>query len=129
MAILTIGGQAMPAPAELRVEMIEVGSGGERSASGRLVTDRVAKAEAEMAGAFGRRTCKAAFRCGWVLYCRLSGSGDRRIPERDVLCECTSDGCNAIGWGDGGLVGRFNGMAGEMKTVGKTHSWRRVIFI
>lgn len=42
MAILTIGGQAMPAPAELRVEMIEVGSGGERSASGRLVADRVA---------------------------------------------------------------------------------------
>ena len=42
MAILTIGGQAMPAPTELRVEMIEVGSGGERSASGRLVADRVA---------------------------------------------------------------------------------------
>ena len=42
MAILTIGGKEMPAPSEMSVEMQEIGSSGERSASGRLVADRVA---------------------------------------------------------------------------------------
>lgn len=42
MAILTIGGKEMPAPSEMSVEMQEIGSTGERSASGRLVADRVA---------------------------------------------------------------------------------------
>lgn len=42
MAILTIGEKEMPAPSEMRVEMQEIGANGERSASGRLVADRVA---------------------------------------------------------------------------------------
>ena len=42
MAVLTVNGAEMPSPSELKVEIFDVGASGERSASGRLVVDRVA---------------------------------------------------------------------------------------
>ena len=39
MAVLTIGGAAMPSPSEMKVSVFEVGSGDVRSASGALVKD------------------------------------------------------------------------------------------
>lgn len=39
MAILTIGGAAMPSPSEMKVTLFEIGSGDVRSASGALVKD------------------------------------------------------------------------------------------
>ena len=42
MAVLTVNGAEMPSPSGMRVEIFDVGSSGERSASGRLVVDRVA---------------------------------------------------------------------------------------
>lgn len=42
MAVLTVGGAAIPTPSELKVSIFEVGSGGTRSASGKLVSDVVA---------------------------------------------------------------------------------------
>ena len=42
MAFLTINEVEMPAPSEMKVELVNVGSDEQRSASGRLVCDRVA---------------------------------------------------------------------------------------
>lgn len=42
MAMLTINGAEMPSPSRLEAELIEIGSFGERTASGRLVADRIA---------------------------------------------------------------------------------------
>ncbi len=42
MAFLTINGVPMPAPSELKMELLNIGSDEQRSASGRLVCDRVA---------------------------------------------------------------------------------------
>ena len=42
MAFLTIDNLEMPAPSEMKVELVNVGSDEQRSASGRLVCDRVA---------------------------------------------------------------------------------------
>ena len=42
MAVLTVNGAEMPSPSELRVKIFDVGSSGERTASGRLAVDRVA---------------------------------------------------------------------------------------
>lgn len=42
MAMLTINGLPMPSPSVLKAEIFEIGSFGERTASGRLVADRVA---------------------------------------------------------------------------------------
>ena len=39
MAILTVGGAAMPSPSEMKVAVFEIGSGEVRSASGALVKD------------------------------------------------------------------------------------------
>lgn len=43
MAILTIGGEAIPSPSELKVSIFQVGSDETRSASGMLVSDRIAE--------------------------------------------------------------------------------------
>ena len=42
MAVLTVGGAAMPSPWEMKVSVMEIGSGDVRSASGALVKDVVA---------------------------------------------------------------------------------------
>ena len=42
MAVLKINGVDAPSPSELKVRIFDVGSSGERSASGGLVVDRVA---------------------------------------------------------------------------------------
>lgn len=42
MAVLTVGGAAVPAPSEMKVTLVEVGSGDVRSASGALVKDVLA---------------------------------------------------------------------------------------
>lgn len=42
MALLTINGVEMPSPSKLEAEIFEIGAFGERTASGRLVADRVA---------------------------------------------------------------------------------------
>lgn len=42
MAVLTVNGVEMPSPSSMKVEIFDVGSFGERSASGRLVSDRIA---------------------------------------------------------------------------------------
>lgn len=42
MAVLKVNGSAVAAPSEMRVELVNVGSDGQRSVSGRLAVDRVA---------------------------------------------------------------------------------------
>lgn len=42
MSVLVVNGAAMATPSELKVELMDVGSDGQRSASGSLVVDRVA---------------------------------------------------------------------------------------
>ena len=56
MAVLTINGAEIPAPSELKVSIFEIGSGEMRSASGKLVSDRVAIARgAELSAGKDRR--------------------------------------------------------------------------
>lgn len=42
MAVLTVGGAGVPSPSEMKVTVLEIGSGDVRSASGALVKDVVA---------------------------------------------------------------------------------------
>lgn len=42
MAVLKVNGTQIAAPSELRVELVNVGTDGQRSVSGRLAVDRVA---------------------------------------------------------------------------------------